>query len=399
MREERFIDSAIKKALGRQVPGTASSCPDENLLAAYLERGLSDQERSRLENHVSECTSCQELLALSMKTAEDEPLPAAQTDFSRERRQLLHFSVPLAAIAVLVLGVAMATIFLLTREFRKPERTEIAQQMPPAGTPASSEMRRTAPESSTVPVEPVKPSAPSLPPAQAPRVRGAADQMAPAKDKEVRSQEQPVSTEYAPSPGPEGKVLEADRIASNEAANKPAAYKRESETGAATGGVAGGVVGGVLPPPRSAEEPAVTEVAHQAAAVALDSGAARTEAPDHTARQAMKSQHASLSVAAAPATESSPREVVRRMAADEKTGKHRDSLTRVIGIGGRTFELNGGYWIDLKCTANPDAELIECRQGSPVFGEVRKAVPGLDELRRDGLPILLEWNGRICLIR
>ncbi len=398
MREERFIDSAIKKALGRQGPGTASSCPDENQLAAYLERGLSDQERSRLENHASECASCQELLALSMKTAQDEPLPAAQMGFSRERRQLLHFSVPLAAIAVLVLGVAMATLLLLTREFSKPERTEIAQQMPPAGTPESREMRRTAPESSTVPVEPVKPSSPSLPPAQASRMRGAADQMAPAKDKEVQAQEQPITADYMHVPETEGKLSKADRIASNEAVHKPAVWKGRSETEAA-GGVVGGVVGGVLPPPRPAEETAAREAAPQSAAVALDSGAAKTEALSPTARQAMKSQRASLSMAAAPAAESRPREVIRRMAADEKAEKHRDSRTRVISIGERTFELNGGFWVDLKCVRNPDAELIECKQGLAGFDEVLKTVPGLAELRRDGLPILLEWNGKICLIR
>ncbi len=402
MREERFINNAIRKVLGRQTPGTTSACPDENLLAAYLERSLSDQEMSRVENHVSQCAPCLELLALSMKTSDEEPLQAPGMPASRERKSLFRFSVPLAAIAVLVIGVGVATLFLLTREFRKPERTEVARQMPPAGAPAASEMQRARPEPSTVPVEPAKPSASSLPPARVSGMRDATDRMPRAKDKEAGAQEQSVSAEYAHVPGPEGELSKADRIASNEAARRPAAWKDESKTSAATaqaggGGVVGGVVGGILHPARPAEEPAAAEGAPQAAVVTQDSGAARVQAPEREARLAMKSQRASLSTAPIAAAESSLRDTIRRVAADEKAGKRSGSTTRAVG--GRIFALNGGFWVDLRCIAEPDAELAEFKAGSAGFDDVLKAVPGLDELRREGLPILLDWNGRICMIR
>jgi hypothetical protein len=401
MREERFIDNAIRKVLGRQTAGTASACPDENLLAAYLERSLSDQEMSRLENHVSQCAPCLELLALSMKTSDGEPLQAPGMPASRERKSLSRFSVPLAAIAVLVIGVGVATLFLLTREFRKPERIEVARQMPPAAAPAASEMQRARPESSTAPVEPAKPSGSSLTPARVSGMRGATDRMTRAKDKEAGAQGQSVSAEYAHVPGPEGELSKADRIASNEAANRPAAWKDESETGAATaqagGGAVGGVVGGILLPARPAEEPAAREGAPQAAVVAEDSGAAKVQAREREARLAMKSQRASLSTAPIAAEESRLRDAIRRVAADEKAGKRSGSTTRTVG--GRIFALNGGFWVDLKCIADPDAGLAEFKEGSAGFDDVLKAVPGLDELRREGLPILLDWNGRICMIR
>jgi hypothetical protein len=226
--------------------------------------------------------------------------------------------------------------------------------------------------------------------------------MIPAKDKETRAKEQPVSAEYALQSEPEGEGSKADRLASNEATNKPAVWKGESGTGAATaqaggGGVVGGVVGGILPPPRPVEEPAAREAAPQAAVITQDSGAARVQAPEREAKLEARSQRASFSTAPATAAESGLRDAIRRVTEDKKAGKRSDSAARAIG--GRIFELSGGFWVDLKCTGHPDAELIECKQGSPGFDEVLKTVPGLDELRRDGLPILLDWNGKICLIR
>jgi hypothetical protein len=222
--------------------------------------------------------------------------------------------------------------------------------------------------------------------------------MTPAKDKETRAKEQPVSTEYALPSEPEGELSKADRLASNEATSKPAEWKGESGTRAATAQAgSGGVVGGILPPPRPVEEPAAREAAPQAAVMTQDSGAARVQAQGREAKLEARSQRASFSTAPATAAESGLRDAIRRVTEDKKSGKRSDSAARAIG--GRVFELSGGFWVDLKCTGHADAELIECKQGSPGFDEVLKTVPGLDELRRDGLPILLDWNGKICLIR
>jgi hypothetical protein len=410
MSEERFIDGAIKKALGRRTSGAASSCPDENLLAAYLEHSLSDQEKSRLESHVSDCASCREVLALVMKTAAEELMPVGEIRSWREKKLFFRFSAPLAAAAALVLGIGMATLFLLTRELRKPERTEVAQHTSPASVPASSPIPQARRDASAPPVGPEKGSTPGQAPAPVAKMEAAADEMNRAKDKEGRAEEQRLPGEYAHSPEPERKVSMAERAALNEEANRPAEWEGKSEEGRgtaqargetssvkATGGPVGGVVGGILSPARTAEEPAAREVAPQAAVLTADSGDVRTEAQDRVAKPAMKSQRAALSTASASAMESKLRDVIRRVAADEKAGKRSDSATRVIG--GRTFELREGFWIDLKCMEDPDAELIELNPGSQELDEVRKAVPGLDELRRGGLPVLLSWSGRICVVR
>ena len=408
MGEERFIDSAIRKALGHQLSRASSSCPDENLLAAYLERSLSDQEKSRLETHVSDCASCRDLLALSMKAAGDEPMSAGETGSSRERMLLFRFSVPAAAVAALVLGIGIGTLFLLNRELGKPDRTEVAQQTSPA--PVSRPVPQARRDSSASPVAPEKDSTPRQAPAQVARMDAAADEMNRAKSKEGRAEARPAPAYYAHPPEPERKLSMSDRIASNEAAEKPAEWRGEIqadaakaaagvETGSAkvTGATVGGVVGGILPPARPVEEPAAREVAPQAAVLTADSGGVKTEAQDRVAKMAVKSRREALSTASTSLAESRLRDIIRGVAADEKAGKRPDAATRVIG--GRTFELHEGFWVDLKCLDNPDAELIECKQGSPGFDEVLKNVPGLVELRRDGLPILLDWNGKIRLIR
>ena len=410
MREERFIDSAIRKALGRQTSGAGSSCPDENLLAAYLERSLSDPERSRLESHVADCASCREVLALAMKIAGDEPAAVGEIQISRDRKLFFRFRAPLAAVAALVLGIGVAVVFLLTYEVRKAERTEVAEQRLPAAAPAAAGMPEPPRDSPIAPAEPAKPAAPGPAPAQITGAQITADQVTRAKDKEIRAREQASSPEYLDSRGLEPMPPKSESDVLNEAAGKPAERKGDiqvsaaatpasGETGAGrvAGGSVGGVVGGILAPARPAEESAAREAEPQAAAITRDSGGAKSEALDQVAKLAVKSQHAALSAVSTPDAEPRLRDVLRRAAADEKAGKRRDSATRVIG--GRTFELCAGYWVDLKCLDDPDAELIDCNPGSPELDEIRRAVPGLEELRRRGSPILISWKSRICVVR
>jgi hypothetical protein len=77
--------------------------PDASLLAAYVDRGLSDAERTELEAHVADCEACMERLAmLGSVNVHDEPeLPS----FEWSPRQLLSrwgWLVPVATVVVLV---------------------------------------------------------------------------------------------------------------------------------------------------------------------------------------------------------------------------------------------------------------------------------------------------------
>ena len=61
--------------LSRTVP--AEVCPDAEILAAYVDDGLSEGERSALEQHLSKCASCRALMARLAPLEAAAPAPAA----------------------------------------------------------------------------------------------------------------------------------------------------------------------------------------------------------------------------------------------------------------------------------------------------------------------------------
>jgi hypothetical protein len=413
MREERSIDSAIRKALGRRTAGAASSCPDENLLAAYLERSLSDQERLHLEGHFSDCASCRELLALSMRVAADEPGPMEDSMRSSQERKLFsHSRVPLAVVAVLVLGIGTALIFLLTGEFRKAEHVEVAEQRAPAAAPAAENLpAQTTRNSSVEQPKPAQPSAPGAASVQTAKARIDSGRMSTAKEMESRAEEELQSPPvYQNSLESKQKVPSTDRVALNETAPGPAGRKDESVAdvtavrgageaggGRAAGASVGGVVAGVPASGRSAEERAAEGVVPQTAAVAVDSRDLRREALSQPAKLALNSQRAMPSPALLDLEETRLRDVLQRAAADAKAGKTVHWATRIIGD--RTFKHFGGCWIDMKVLGSPDVELVECSPGSPEREEIGTVLPAIEGLRQSGQPILLSWKGRTCVMR
>lgn len=125
---------------------------------------------------------------------------------------------------------------------------------------------------------------------------------------------------------------------------------------------------------------------------------------------------------AAPARQQlreNPRDVLRRLAGAGKNGGAADSArarsdrsfaataamkgVTVTGgrrvISGRTFELYSGYWIDLECVKYIDSEFVEYEAVAPESEEIREAMPGLDELRRAGIPLLLHWRGKNVVLQ
>jgi hypothetical protein len=407
MREERSIDSAIRKALLRQTGSAASSCPDENALAAYLERNLSDQERLRLEGHLSDCASCRELLALSMRIAADEPAAVADAIRNpRERKLLSPSRVPLAVVAALVLGIGATVVFLLTSEFRKPGRVEVAEQRTPAAAPAVGNMAAPSQGPSIEQAMPAGPATPGAGRAQTARGHqvdsGSADT---AGKKESRAQEKLSPPAYPGALELKRKASDADMIASNEAPPGPAQLKDASKAvaaaarpaGEAEGAPIGGVVAGVPALAKPAEERAADAALKQAAAVSVGSSGVRSEALDEPARLTLESRRAVPTSASLHAEESGLHDVLQRAVADERAGRAVHLMTR--GLGDRTFKLFGGSWIDLKVLDRPDADWVECTPGSPELEEIMKALPEIGRLRRSGQTVLLDWKGKICVIR
>jgi hypothetical protein len=106
------------------------ACLDPETLAAWADGGLGAAARSAAEVHVSNCASCQAMLAVLARTA---PL-AAQPSRSPVRKWLLMFSPALAAAAAVALWVAVG------REARVPS-SQPAPAAVVAGGPAQSPAR------------------------------------------------------------------------------------------------------------------------------------------------------------------------------------------------------------------------------------------------------------------
>src|SRR5260370_38423228 len=53
-----------------------SACPDVELLAAYAERGLAEEETARWESHFADCSRCQKIIAVLV--ASDDELSDAE---------------------------------------------------------------------------------------------------------------------------------------------------------------------------------------------------------------------------------------------------------------------------------------------------------------------------------
>src|SRR2546426_5132645 len=122
-RENPIVDSAIQKALRGMVSGSKGPCPDDNLLTAYLEHRLSAQENDQVEDHLSCCSPCQETVSLWIKLAGTGSPLADETVTRRRKTVLFQFSLPLSALAMLVVGVAAGILFF---EMKRSHKADLA---------------------------------------------------------------------------------------------------------------------------------------------------------------------------------------------------------------------------------------------------------------------------------
>src|SRR5687768_18197553 len=113
------VDTAIRKALAGIKPDPKGNCPDDNLVAAYLEGGLSAPERVYFEDHASNCVNCQELVALSTKLLDAENTQDLPAKTSPHRGRSVLFRFPLPALALLLVAVAIGIIFREDKESPK----------------------------------------------------------------------------------------------------------------------------------------------------------------------------------------------------------------------------------------------------------------------------------------
>lgn len=110
------LDKKIREGLVRQAAAPAASHPDPDLLTAFVEQALSQPERQQVLQHLSLCTDCREVVALSLPEVDAAPVAVSRPETSIWHRWLV---VRWAAAAAAVVVVAGAVTLYQTNQPRQ----------------------------------------------------------------------------------------------------------------------------------------------------------------------------------------------------------------------------------------------------------------------------------------
>src|SRR5579859_8079736 len=69
---DKAMDKLVAKQLRARLKPGSGSCPDAEILAAYVERTLSARERASCETHLAGCLGCQALVAELVRLRSEE---------------------------------------------------------------------------------------------------------------------------------------------------------------------------------------------------------------------------------------------------------------------------------------------------------------------------------------
>ena len=209
---DRVVRAAARR--GRE----AGVCPDADVLAAYLDNGLTSNERSAVEQHCADCVRCQQHLGLLGAVSLDAEPP--EIEAARSWLGRWGWLVP---VATAVLLVAVWT--------RTPEQPALPASAPaPASTPAPAD----AALSADAKVETAVPQAAAPPGGSAPQgfSQPQAPQTANRARHDVAAKAAPSALPASPAP-PATFAAEADRIGPVADAARAAAEPASKETDAA----------------------------------------------------------------------------------------------------------------------------------------------------------------------
>jgi hypothetical protein len=388
------IDSLIQKMISVRMRESSESCADANTMAAYLEASLSPQEMAAFEAHVSDCASCQEVLALSMKLQDRDAGGQTEEEQSARKKLLFRFAIPIP-----VLGGVVAAIVLIAVLFRMV--SDSGKNIQP---PQSAELH------------------------------------APARQTEI-------ATRNIPPPPP---VADKDSLV----VEKPKLDARLSENKAkALSSPISNAETESIPPATRAESipPSAPAVVEPAPGISAEADMQKMEAKggafprgeESIARPSIYAAQnriaASNTLNMAPINATSPRDAMIRLGdllqrrdLKAEAGEQRAQIVEGIGqnhtnpaqggkkiasqglgggvrqasrasiereesrkIGEKAFYLSSVYWIDGQCIEHQDEPIVEITSAAPEYGQILTQYPELRNLR----PALIYWNGKIYLLR
>jgi hypothetical protein len=366
------IDMAIRNTLTRRNDREPGNCPDNSLIAAYLESRLQSDEAARFEAHAAVCASCREILALSMQLAE-EPAAPPTAPSTETRRVILHFAIPVSVMALVLLASFAALLYYRT----------IREAAKESAVAATAEVRAPAKAGKAE-----SPAAPIAAPASAARQEAEKKELDRLEKERgsvaVKSSLKPAQAlnELQPPAGTKGPVPTDHFDARARLALEAEAVKSKSSVSIETISPPSPVsVGGVMAPanfPREAELRAkraggAEEAASDSKDMQLQKAAPSDETEGASARFARGDQKSAL---------------------DDQPPSP-DTRT----VGGRTFTKITNVWVDDECRKHPSVERLQIKRDSSEFDEIRRAIQGIEDLLTDTVRVQVFWKGRIYLVR
>lgn len=364
-REQQGVDAALSKALAAGQGKPTEACPDSNLAAAYLEKKLTPPEVAAFETHAAVCRLCQEMIAMTIRLATPQEGTAGALDVSG-KRVLFHISVPLSALALLLITVGLGVVFLarLREEGPSTPKTEISQAPAPTKETVPSPPEVLSSRAADVPSHRKTPATPVAPPPASKDTMFLSQRQAPGSAAPVIA---PPSSEVQEEPTARQKVamatLAGERKELGEPSGRVEPVKRLSAS-ALREGDALSLRAETLPGPKEA-------------LIAL------------ARRLALEKEGSPLRPAAATATAEQKGSVGGALSAE----------TLVRRVGDRTFYRELEYWVDSRCSENPEAEFVFLAAKSSDAEKILTEIPDLAGLLALGRPVLLFWNGKNYVIR
>jgi hypothetical protein len=123
---DRSIEDLLRQHRGISAdPASLDACLDADVLAAWLDGGLSPDEAAAAEAHASGCARCQALLAAAVRTEPARPVAGSRWSFI----PALRWAVPLtAAAAAVAIWIAVAP----REPMQAPVPNPVAERAPQA---------------------------------------------------------------------------------------------------------------------------------------------------------------------------------------------------------------------------------------------------------------------------
>jgi hypothetical protein len=391
------IDGLIRKSLSAGVRRTPDHYVSENLMAAYLEASLSPQEMSAFEAHLSDCAICQEILAVYMKLQphEADGLPNAALP---EKKTLFRFSLPIPVLGALLVCAVIAAMFFRFQYGSKGDsgKNQVAELRAPVQPPAGQPMDRmlqNAPRPVPLPNQPGNElerksvRMEKAVPEEKGKAAGSVDMPAARFDKLAEATPSAVPP---PVPVPAATSVAAGALAAadgNPAEPAPSEALALAPSTVSAPSKAGTLSaadirleskqkkdGGAVVPAATDEQDAIASI--------------RTQQPLSRPHIYAAQNRIATSLYTTSSFESTLRFAIKNLGSNIKSAESK-------AIADRVYYKNLGYWIDKQCTEHPDSEIVELASEAPEYKGILAQYPDLKAI----LPVIVYWQGKICMLR